>query len=551
MASVEARLRTFRGWTSPHVQPAHLAEAGFVYMGTDDAVQCHECEGLLRNWEPGDRCWDEHARHYPACLYVQTCFPDVIRRVQGVLENRRSTFRSSPLAGVDGDRLAAAGFFYVGPRSQVACHRCLVTVDDLRAEDNPWDFHNHLSPGCPYTLANSASTRERMADVTHRICSFTNWPQKVHVNDLVLAGFYYTGRADRVSCHVCGLVLEKWEPGDRPIEEHRRNSPRCALLRSLSGAANPLSVAFEKAMDQPTMAARLATFWSWPSSSRVDVTMLAAAGFVYTGLQDKVQCCWCQGSLASWEDGDHPWSEHFRHFPLCFHVLRNAPTSILSSKMRLLSERQESFARWRCAVAINTPAMAEAGLFSCGKDDYARCHACGVTLSQWEAGDEPWSEHRRHSPLCPFLKEGPRQLGRENDAAQGTQKNHASAFSTLEGMGFTSQQIKRALASFSASTDSPTLDDVVNVLLTSAEDGGEEENAERFRPTTTGLQETGERHLCKVCMDAELGILFQPCGHLACCVDCAPQLRRCPYCQSAIHNKVRAFLPWFVNGCAK
>ncbi|XP_039978751.1 baculoviral IAP repeat-containing protein 6-like, partial [Xiphias gladius] len=32
------------------------------------------------------------------------------------------------------------------------------------------------------------------------------------------------------------------------------------------------------------------------------------------------------------------------------------------------------------------------------------CFTCSVCLVCWEPTDEPWSEHERHSPNCPFVK---------------------------------------------------------------------------------------------------------------------------------------------------
>ena len=32
------------------------------------------------------------------------------------------------------------------------------------------------------------------------------------------------------------------------------------------------------------------------------------------------------------------------------------------------------------------------------------CFTCNVCLVCWEPTDEPWSEHERHSPSCPFVR---------------------------------------------------------------------------------------------------------------------------------------------------
>lgn len=50
--------------------------------------------------------------------------------------------------------------------------------------------------------------------------------------------------------------------------------------------------------------------------------------------------------------------------------------------------------------------MAQAGFYhqpNSSGDDRAMCFTCTVCLVCWELTDEPWSEHERHSPNCPFV----------------------------------------------------------------------------------------------------------------------------------------------------
>lgn len=50
--------------------------------------------------------------------------------------------------------------------------------------------------------------------------------------------------------------------------------------------------------------------------------------------------------------------------------------------------------------------MAQAGFYhqpNSSGDDRAMCFTCNVCLVCWEKTDEPWSEHERHSPNCPFV----------------------------------------------------------------------------------------------------------------------------------------------------
>eukprot|EP00742_Colponemidia_sp_Colp-10_P004623 GILJ01004933.1.p1 GENE.GILJ01004933.1~~GILJ01004933.1.p1 ORF type:complete len:146 (-),score=15.36 GILJ01004933.1:276-713(-) len=78
--------------------------------------------------------------------------------------------------------------------------------------------------------------------------------------------------------------------------------------------------------------------------------------------------------------------------------------------MNYEANRLKSFARWpHKDYKLATPAkLAEAGFVyqpAAEQDDRCVCAFCNVTLIGWEPQDDPWNEHRRHSPLCPFLQE--------------------------------------------------------------------------------------------------------------------------------------------------
>jgi hypothetical protein len=48
-----------------------MAMAGFLFAGFQDYARCFFCGGGLRNWEPGDDPWVEHARWFPQCAFVK------------------------------------------------------------------------------------------------------------------------------------------------------------------------------------------------------------------------------------------------------------------------------------------------------------------------------------------------------------------------------------------------------------------------------------------------------------------------------------------------
>lgn len=50
-----------------------------------------------------------------------------------------------------------------------------------------------------------------------------------------------------------------------------------------------------------------------------------------------------------------------------------------------------------------------------------------------------------------------------------------------------------------------------------------------------------EQRTCKICLDAEVGVVFLPCGHICCCRTCAPKVGQCPVCRTNIQSKMHVF----------
>lgn len=59
------------------------------------------------------------------------------------------------------------------------------------------------------------------------------WPSTsmIAIEDMVYAGFYFTGEQDKVACPWCLGKVMKWEKGDDPLAEHRKHFPRCKFVK--------------------------------------------------------------------------------------------------------------------------------------------------------------------------------------------------------------------------------------------------------------------------------------------------------------------------------
>ena len=47
---------------------------------------------------------------------------------------------------------------------------------------------------------------------------------------------------------------------------------------------------------------------------------------------------------------------------------------------------------------------------------------------------------------------------------------------------------------------------------------------------------------CKICMEKKVGVIFLPCSHLVCCMDCGMQVTVCPVCRGPINGSAKVFM---------
>ncbi|KAM8953456.1 E3 ubiquitin-protein ligase XIAP isoform 4-T4 [Pelodytes ibericus] len=171
MCDEEARLKTFQNWPSYVRQsPKELASAGLFYTGIDDQVKCFCCGGKLMNWEPSDKAWTEHRKHFPECLFVLGQDVGNVAYESGSTSNNRrrgSEIAENPAmiqykARLDSfgkwfyssnkEALAKAGFYCTGEEDATKCFYCGGVLKDWKLKEDPWEEHAKWYPGCKFLI---------------------------------------------------------------------------------------------------------------------------------------------------------------------------------------------------------------------------------------------------------------------------------------------------------------------------------------------------------------------------------------------------------------
>ncbi|XP_013365033.1 PREDICTED: baculoviral IAP repeat-containing protein 1 isoform X2 [Chinchilla lanigera] len=274
--------------------------------------------------------------------------------------------------------------------------------------------------------------------------TYSSWTPQ----DMAAAGFYFTGVKSGVQCFCCSLILFGTSTRRVPVESHKEFRPGCGFLLGRDvGNIGKYDVRVRTPEKEPSGVrarygqeeARLESFRDWPFYVQaVSPKVLAAAGFIFTGKRDTVQCFSCGGCLGNWEEGDDPWQEHAKWFPKCEFlqskksseeiaqyiqsyqgfvevtgehfvnswVKRELPMASAYDNDSVFANedlRQDTFRNWpREASAV--AALVKAGLFYRGVEDQVQCFSCGGCMKNWQEGDDPLADHTKYFPSCPFLQ---------------------------------------------------------------------------------------------------------------------------------------------------
>ncbi|CAF4700429.1 unnamed protein product, partial [Rotaria sp. Silwood2] len=205
--------------------------AGFSYTGAGDTVRCEKCQLEVSGWTQDMVPKVVHADRNPNCPFVCSAL------VNPCMESN--------------DQENPTKCQKIESNSDQCKYNCKLW--EWKADtDDPSEVHKTLSPTCPYVLStliqpeqsspvilNEISTNNRnnqifgstnaaqlqfdqivnttpynpaYSEITKRLQSFTTWSYKSSpsVDELVRAGFFYTGAENIVTCFYCNGSFQNW-----------------------------------------------------------------------------------------------------------------------------------------------------------------------------------------------------------------------------------------------------------------------------------------------------------------------------------------------------
>lgn len=204
----------------------------------------------------------------------------------------------------------------------------------------------------------------------NRLQTFGSWPSAAPIarESLARAGFYYTGSELTVCCFSCGVKCGHWNFGDTAIRKHQELQPNCPFVKTHTDVLTD------------------------DSSMLVDPPMVPPI------------------SLAAAPSSNMFYSQvdHGRGSPANAHkLLSSAPEfhRVWSNyeSMNKESERAKTFKGWPVTF-IRLEDMARAGFVYLKQGDRVQCVYCYGIVAEWEVDDNPFQDHLKHFPRCPFIR---------------------------------------------------------------------------------------------------------------------------------------------------
>jgi len=449
--------------------------------------------------------------------------------------------------------LARAGFYSLHNLDSCKCAFCDNCVGDWVEGDDPMTEHTHLFPLCPFVLGYEVGNIPLNSD-EH------NPGERVQSQD---------------------------ETGMRWSEQHRE--PNSAAENALPG--EELGVMKHGGPLHPqyaTLEARLRTFREWPPALRQKPRDLAEAGFYYIGLSDQVKCFYCDGGLRNWQSEDEPWKEHARWFQKCVFVrlvkgdgyiaeclkerppeggeeLSPGPRSVSEDEVRramsqaivkqVLSMGIDA-SRVKMAIkkrlensgnAFDTTESLISAAFSVQRNQERRSHNENLNPSGAMLGR--LGESSGSSGVLDMVSErwgewgvGQASQDRVSMETEDTEQSQSQEVNISLDRSPASARLAPPTPEVSGCQSAPASPSVTSPEKTEEMSPPEPVTSKSNDDLESENARLKEQRTCKICMDKEVGVVFLPCGHLCCCVNCAPALKDCPVCRRSIQGTVRTFM---------
>jgi hypothetical protein len=179
----------------------------------------------------------------------------ILNELESIREVRIRSLSHWPHITPSSESMVTSGWFSCNVKDRTICIYCNTICHQWTIYDDPAEVHARLAPQCPFVLSMPSTqsspsiinenlnqkfepAHPKMAELSRRQGTFSDvaWTENSpSIDDLVRAGFFFTGTQNIVTCFYCNGSLHKWGANDNPMIEHARWFPHCIYAKHLCG----------------------------------------------------------------------------------------------------------------------------------------------------------------------------------------------------------------------------------------------------------------------------------------------------------------------------
>ncbi|CAG2242643.1 BIRC2_3 [Mytilus edulis] len=520
-----------------NISMIRLARAGFYSTGNSTETRCFRCGVIYRDWISGDDPMHIHRHLSPTCDLVSNGdgLDNIGEELQNTRRQERREGQSSNANDISIGNVSLPSNENIGSLNNVTSRQYHHDVSHINPSARNFDHHDTVrdEPGAIEISIPRIQSHESNT-YTH---SNKNFKSNCNIN------------SQNMSTN-----------NDSPASDFERN---CTNNQAGIDIQSP------KYVNYSPLQIRISSFEGWPGYLNQTPRAMALAGFLFAGYHDYTRCFHCGGGLRNWESGDDPWVEHARWFPQCGFLQLNKGENFIQAvlKKHNMDQRAKGNSTFSPKVDRTVTSNKNATMAPASASGLDQSSMCTPSVHVNEQAINTSSGIQTVTNNDRTTSTASRVINTYNSDST-TNIEHTErilqtiAARTVLEMGFTSHQVVDAvreiqrLNSGEGGTD-VSATDIMNVLLredhhqtTEVLNVPETSTAEEFGGATfddTDLileenRQLQEQRQCKVCKEFDSTVAFLPCGHIVCCTDCAPAMRKCPVCKTYVKGTVKTFL---------
>ncbi|XP_063408038.1 baculoviral IAP repeat-containing protein 3-like isoform X2 [Mytilus trossulus] len=509
-----------------NISMIRLARAGFYSTGNSTETRCFRCGVTYRNWISGDDPMHIHRHLSPTC--------DLVLNGDG-RDNVREELQNTRRQDISIGNVSLRSNENIGSLNNVTSRQHHHDVSHINPSARNFSHHN--------------TVRDKPTEISI---------QTIQSHDSNTKTNGYKTPTNNCKINSQNIALSN----NSPASDYERN---CSNNPEGIDSQNQIP----RYVNYSPLQIRISSFEGWPGYLNQTPRAMALAGFLFAGYHDYTRCFHCGGGLRNWEAGDDPWVEHARWFPQCGFLQINKGENFIQAVLKKhdMEQRAKGNSTFSPKVDRTVTTNKNATTSSASVSGFDQSIMCTPSLHVPEqakfintsSGIETLTNNDRTTSAS-------RVINTNSDSTTNIEHTErilqTIAARTVLEMGFTSHQVVDAVREIQRlnSGDGGThisATDIMNVLLrednhqttevlnvteTSAAEGMA---GASFDDTDLILEENRqlqEQRQCKVCREFDSTVAFLPCGHIVCCTDCAPAMRKCPVCKTYVKGTVKTFL---------